>query len=786
MGRIANQPKISDLIAAGQLAARAAAPTLPGLPAIPSTDPGHAVNFRGPIADDQWDRVDAQRQWTNKTIPQQRITPPQPAQSAQGGSAILSQVAPVSAAASAAGLAAGQALAGVSALRATSFQGAWGSMVNYSQGASVDYLGLIYVSLVSGNLGNTPSSSPAWAATGNTSAFLGNWNSATNYVVGNQVIDVAGGGGYFICLANNVNRQPSSFPADWQLVTAGNLNSYEGNYSGSTAYAVGDLVSFQGALWVSVASGTGNTPSLTSSFWSLLGSNSLFTGPWSSSTPYPQNSFASQSGNIYQALTANTNVNPSTNPATWQLSGPATLDNLVDGAAFEKVLSSMVNLCPDSDIVNPTVYWPTGSLNYETALPAPPGCPAFFLQGTGSPSGFISKASRPTAVVPGATYTLSGTILASAVTSGSPAWGVFDPTLSTGYALANQTAGVDGRVSVTFTVPMGVTSVVVVAGSGNCTISALGACFWYQPQLVAGSNQGAYISSSADYLSGTVLIDFASASHASKNLGSIPDGTSTFGQTASGLSYSCLSNPLKGHDSGASTEIDISAFTLRTSSKGDLSISSGSILSLAYSTGYFIYFDDSVLAGGSETFHATTSKGTALQGSGRFFIGSCTTPAAGQPDTLGDNNGGTGVQTGQTLIVLSTAQSPNGTAGYGNLTPVSANTTISNVGAATEQWLSYIPQSSGIPSAITISVTSSVTITGAGTGNAILSYSTDGGSTFTTIYNVSATRASQTDMVNVTLPATVSKIVIQAQNSHTAGAGSSAHVLSNIQVQVQI
>jgi hypothetical protein len=225
---------------------------------------------------------------------------------------------------------------------------------------------------------------------------------------------------------------------------------------------------------------------------------------------------------------------------------------------------------------------------------------------------------------------------------------------------------------------------------------------------------------------------------------------------------------------------------MRTSSKGDISISSGSITGLSYGTGYFIYYDDPTLAGGSVTFQATTTKGTALQGAGRFFVGSITTPLAGAIDTIGNNDGGTGAQSGATLAVLSTAQSPAGTGGYGSLTPTSGNTTLSNVAAATEEWLGYTPQSSGVASAITISVTSSVAIAGAGSGQATLSYSTDGGSTFTNIYNVFATRALQTDTVNLTLPVKVSNIVIRAQNSHTGGTGTSAHTLSNIQVIVQI
>jgi hypothetical protein len=267
----------------------------------------------------------------------------------------------------------------------------------------------------------------------------------------------------------------------------------------------------------------------------------------------------------------------------------------------------------------------------------------------------------------------------------------------------------------------------------------------------------------------------------------ISDGTTRFGQTASGLSYRPLSNPLTGHDAGASATINVAAFTMRTSSKGDISINSGSITGLSYGTGYFVYYDDSTLAGGSVSFAASTSKGTALQGSGRFFVGSITTPVSGGIDTIGANDGGAGAQSGATLSVLSTVQAPVGANNpYGSVTPTSGNSSLSNTTSAFQNWLGFIPQNLGIASSIAISVTSSVTITGAGSGNATLSYSTNGGSSFTTIYSATSTRALQTDVVNITLPATVSNIVIQASNSHVSGTGTSAHVLSNIQVVVQI
>jgi hypothetical protein len=224
---------------------------------------------------------------------------------------------------------------------------------------------------------------------------------------------------------------------------------------------------------------------------------------------------------------------------------------------------------------------------------------------------------------------------------------------------------------------------------------------------------------------------------------------------------------------------------MRTSSKGDISISSGSITSLSYGTGYYVYYDDSTLAGGSVTFNATTTKGTALQGAGRFYVCSITTPLAGAIDTIGNNDGGTGAQSGASLAIISTVQTATLGAGYGNITPISGLSALSNANATSEQWSGYIPQTQAPPTAITLTVTSQVAITGAGTGQTTLSYSTDGGSTFTTIYNVTSNRALTTDVVNITLPATAQKIVIFAQNSHTGGVGTCTSTISNILLTVQ-
>jgi Concanavalin A-like lectin/glucanases superfamily/Hint-domain len=263
-----------------------------------------------------------------------------------------------------------------------SFAGAWSSSTNYSIGQIVDSGGIFYIALQGPpNLNETPATSPTfWQAVGGTSQFLGNWSAIVNYQIGNQVIDAAGGGGYYIAIAASLNKQPSGNPSDWQLITAGNLNSYEGNWSSATAYSVGQTVSYQGSLWVATTANTNQTPSTTSSFWTLLGSNGLFMGTWSSSVVYSQNMFVDFNGNLYQAVTASTNVQPSPTATTpWILTGPASLDDLEDGTIYIKGVayqSAVVTIQNANFEASATVLPPPGwvafdggTIAYDTATP---------------------------------------------------------------------------------------------------------------------------------------------------------------------------------------------------------------------------------------------------------------------------------------------------------------------------------------------------------------------------------------------------------------------------------
>jgi hypothetical protein len=303
-------------------------------------------------------------------IPKLSIMPLAPSGQPQANSGVHSNAAPlifpVAQQAAEAQSTADTAQATADAVAAVSFQGAYDAGTTYAQGASVDYSGTIYVSLINSNIGNTPSSSPTdWVATGgsNTSVFLGAWSSATAYVLGNQVTY---NGGYYIALLNNTNKQPNTNPTDWQLISSTNNYVYLGAYSGATAYVVGNQVSYQGSFWICISNTTGNAPSTASSFWTLLGTSAILIGAWSSSTTYVQGNEVTNSGNIFQALQGNTNQTPPTPPATsayWQLIGPSDLGSVADGSQRFAATASTLTYRPTTNPLTATDAGSNATIN---------------------------------------------------------------------------------------------------------------------------------------------------------------------------------------------------------------------------------------------------------------------------------------------------------------------------------------------------------------------------------------------------------------------------------------
>jgi hypothetical protein len=96
---------------------------------------------------------------------------------------------------------------------------------------------------------------------------------------------------------------------------------------------------------------------------------------------------------------------------------------------------------------------------------------------------------------------------------------------------------------------------------------------------------------------------------------------------------------LSAADAGSNATITISGHTRyypqADGSITSVSVTGGSLTGLAYSTLYYIYYDQPSRAGGAVTYHSTTSITTAAQVNDRHLVGSVTTPAALAANTSG-------------------------------------------------------------------------------------------------------------------------------------------------------
>jgi len=162
------------------------------------------------------------------------------------------------------------------------------------------------------------------------------------------------------------------------------------------------------------------------------------------------------------------------------------------------------NLVPDSDLKLPTTYWIGAAIPISKALGADGGN-AFVYTGTGAPSGWLVSTSAQIPVTPGTVYTFSGYIDESSVIGGGgPLWGVYNSTVTANLAGLSGPFGTKGRLSTSFMVPAGVTSVVVICDTNNTVIAANGRLAFSNPQLEIGSQATVYKPNLLDDVTGYI------------------------------------------------------------------------------------------------------------------------------------------------------------------------------------------------------------------------------------------------------------------------------------------
>jgi hypothetical protein len=212
------------------------------------------------------------------------------------------------------------------------YTGNYASTTNYALHDAVNYGGSTYVSLIAGNVGNTPDQSPAqWgllaaqglpgpagaqgpAGTpgaagavgavgpagpqGPPASFQGTWVVGTSYGVGSVV---GFGGSSYVALTANVGREPDLSPTYWAvLAQAGTPGAagatgaqgpagapgtvgvtYRGTWVAATAYLANDVVVFGGATYLAATTSLGSEPDVSPAQWAVLAVNGVVgaTGP---------------------------------------------------------------------------------------------------------------------------------------------------------------------------------------------------------------------------------------------------------------------------------------------------------------------------------------------------------------------------------------------------------------------------------------------------------------------------------------------------------------------------
>jgi hypothetical protein len=166
--------------------------------------------------------------------------------------------------------------------------------------------------------------------------------------------------------------------------------------------------------------------------------------------------------------------------------------------------------------------------------------------------------------------------------------------------------------------------------------------FW-QDAITAIKAQDAAQDSVIDALAAAVAAITAAqdaadlANAAAANAQSVADNVTS--SQSLGTSY-VSGATISAADAGTDATITISAHTRHypqpDGTTVDVAVSGGSVTGLAYSTYFYVYYDDAARAGGAVTYFATVSDATAAQIGDRHVVGATSTPAAlGSPTSGG-------------------------------------------------------------------------------------------------------------------------------------------------------
>jgi hypothetical protein len=103
----------------------------------------------------------------------------------------------------------------------------------------------------------------------------------------------------------------------WVVMTDG--RSFLGDYTPGTDYNLGDIVAYDGVLWLCIESHTASGNPSEVNNWELLAESMSFIGAWEENTVYGPGAIVTYGGNAYKCITAHLSTDSvETDSANWE------------------------------------------------------------------------------------------------------------------------------------------------------------------------------------------------------------------------------------------------------------------------------------------------------------------------------------------------------------------------------------------------------------------------------------------------------------------------------------
>jgi hypothetical protein len=194
----------------------------------------------------------------------------------------------------------------------------WTASTIYGIGDVVKYGGIVYSCIANHTSASTTSLGlendiASWKVFYSGVEYRGVWTASTRYKLNDLVKQ---GDNIYQC--TTFNSDSAFTPANWSIWLPGQEYAPANPWSSGATYQLGDFADYGGYLYVSkTTNNLGNTPSTSTSNWTLFTQGFEFNGEWNNTTPYTVGQMVRRHGRLFSANTDNTAKDPSAYSTTF-------------------------------------------------------------------------------------------------------------------------------------------------------------------------------------------------------------------------------------------------------------------------------------------------------------------------------------------------------------------------------------------------------------------------------------------------------------------------------------